>query len=73
VLWALVSLLFSAYVRYVAQYTTFYGSLGTVAILLFWQWLLSLSLIVGGEVNADLEGVRDEEDGPPSIPRGRQR
>jgi membrane protein len=59
VLWALVSLLFSTYVRWFAQYTTFYGSLAAVAILLFWLWLLALALVVGGEVNADLEGVRD--------------
>lgn len=59
VLWALVSLLFSTYVRLFARYVTFYGSLAAVAILLFWMWLLALALVVGGEVNADLEGVRD--------------
>ena len=33
-----------------------------MAIFLFWLWLLALSLLVGGEVNAQLEGVRDEAD-----------
>ena len=59
-LWGVVSSLFSTYVRVFARYATFYGSLAAVAILLFWLWLLTLSLLVGGEVNADLEGVRDE-------------
>ena len=65
VLWGLVSLLFSTYVRVFAGYATFYGSLAAVAILLFWLWLLAFALVVGGEVNADLEGVRDpvDEDG----------
>ena len=61
VLWAVVSILFSAYIRVFPRYATFYGSLAAVAILAFWLWLLSLSLLVGGEVNADLEGIRDPD------------
>lgn len=58
-LWAAASAGFSYYVARFARYATFYGSLATVAIVLFWLWLLSLALLVGGEVNAQLEGVRD--------------
>lgn len=65
VLWAVVSLLFSAYIRVFPRYATFYGSLAAVAILAFWLWLLSLSLLVGGEVNADLEGIRDPDASEP--------
>ena len=61
-LWTFLSLVFSLYVTRLARYVTLYGSLATVAILLFWLWLLSLALLVGGEVNAQLEGIRD--DGP---------
>lgn len=59
VLWATTTALFSFYVTKLAGYATFYGSLAAVAILLFWLWLLSVALLVGGEVNAQLEGVRD--------------
>lgn len=61
-LWTVLSLVFSLYVTRLARYVTLYGGLATVAILLFWLWLLSLALLVGGEVNAQLEGIRD--DGP---------
>jgi membrane protein len=58
-LWGLCSALFSLYVAELAQYATLYGNLATVAILMLWLWLLSMALIVGGEVNAELERLRD--------------
>jgi membrane protein len=58
-LWDLVSLAYAYYVSAIAKYTTFYGSLASVAILLLWLWLLAMALLVGGEVNAQLEGIRD--------------
>ncbi|HMY15428.1 MAG TPA: YihY/virulence factor BrkB family protein [Polyangium sp.] len=63
-LWAAVSVLFSYYVGTLAQYATLYGNLASVAVLLFWLWLISLSVLVGCEVNAQLEGVRDPADEP---------
>lgn len=61
-LWASVSILFTYYVGTLAQYATLYGNLASVAVLLFWLWLISLSVLVGCEVNAQLEGVRDPAD-----------
>lgn len=58
-LWGVVSYLFSLYVRSLARYATLYGNLANVAVLMFWLWLLSLALLVGGEINAQLEGVRE--------------
>jgi membrane protein len=63
-LWAIVSTIFSYYVGTLAQYATLYGNLASVAVLLFWLYLISLSLLVGGEVNAQLEGVRDPTEEP---------
>ncbi len=60
VLWALTSALFSFYVSSLSRYATLYGGLAAVAIFLFWLWLLALALLVGGEVNAQLDGLRDE-------------
>jgi membrane protein len=58
VLWAIVSTLFSLYVAVLGRYATFYGSLATVAIFLFWLWLLAMALLVGAELNARLERER---------------
>jgi membrane protein len=64
-LWALVSWGFGTYVRTIAHYAVFYGSLATVAVILLWLYLTSLALVVGAEVNAILEGMRDPA-APPS-------
>jgi membrane protein len=58
VLWAAVSLFFSMYVRQLASYSQFYGGLAAVVVLLLWLWLMAFALLVGGEINARLEGVR---------------
>ncbi|MDB4998825.1 MAG: Inner rane protein YihY, formerly thought to be RNase [Myxococcaceae bacterium] len=58
-LWAIVSWAFGTYVRTIGDYAVYYGSLATVAVLLLWLYLTSLSFIVGAEVNAQLEGVRE--------------
>jgi len=58
-LWTALSAGFSVYVSDFERFSTFYGSLATVAIFLLWLWLLAIALLIGGEVNAILEGVRD--------------
>jgi membrane protein len=60
VLWVAVSWVFGAYVRSMAHYAVFYGSLATVAVILLWLYLTSLALVAGAEVNAQLEGIRKE-------------
>lgn len=63
-LWSITTALFSLYVAKLARYATLYGGLAAVAIFLFWLWLLALAMLVGGEVNAQLEGVRVD---PPEL------
>lgn len=46
---------FGAYVRDLASYALFYGSLAAVATMLVWLYLLSLALLLGAELNAQLE------------------
>jgi membrane protein len=58
VLWLVVSWVFGLYAVSVSAYAVYYGSLAAVAVLLVWLYLTSLSLVVGAEVNAQLEGIR---------------
>jgi membrane protein len=53
--WLLVSWVFGVYVVSIADYAFYYGGLAAVATLLVWLYLTSLSLVVGAEVNAQLE------------------
>jgi membrane protein len=57
-LWLLISWGFGLYVTSLGQYTLYYGSLAAVAVLLMWFWLTSLALLIGAELNAQLEGSR---------------
>jgi membrane protein len=61
IVWLAVSWAFGNYVISLAEYAVYYGSLAAVAVLLLWLYLTSLSLLLGAEVNAILEGVRDRE------------
>ncbi len=57
-LWLIISWAFGFYVTSLGQYTLYYGSLAAVAVLLMWFWLTSLALLIGAELNAQLEGSR---------------
>lgn len=56
--WLTVSWAFGTYAASLADYALYYGSLAAVAVMLVWLYLTSLSLVIGAEVNAQLEGVR---------------
>jgi membrane protein len=56
--WLAVSWAFGAYVVSIADYTFYYGGLAAVAVLLVWLYLTSLALVLGAEVNAQLEGAK---------------
>lgn len=48
------SLIFSYYVNNFASYSVIYGSLGAIIILLLWLFIVAVSVILGGELNASL-------------------
>lgn len=56
-LWLGGSYGFNVYLRYFNTYGAVYGSLGTVIIAMLWFYISSLAILLGGEVNAVLEGA----------------
>ncbi len=56
--WALSSLAFSFYVSRFANYSSTYGSLGGLIVLMLWLYISGLVIIIGGEINAVLSRNR---------------
>jgi uncharacterized BrkB/YihY/UPF0761 family membrane protein len=57
--WLGLSWGFGTYVSSLGNYAVYYGSVAAVAVLLIWLYLTSLTLVIGAEVNAQLEGIRE--------------
>lgn len=55
VLWLLVSLGFRLYLNFFNSYNATYGSLGAVIILLLWFYLTGAAILLGGEINCEIE------------------
>jgi membrane protein len=53
--WILVSLGFSYYVSQFGSYNKVYGSIGTFIVLMTWMYLMGFVILVGGEINAEIE------------------
>jgi membrane protein len=54
VLWFLSTYGFSQYMKNFPYYNAIYGTLGAFVVLMGWMYLTSLSLLIGGEVNAEI-------------------
>jgi membrane protein len=55
VLWLLATLGFGFYVANFGNYNATYGSLGAVIVFLTWLYLIAYILLLGGELNSELE------------------
>jgi membrane protein len=73
VLWLVGSILFSIYTANFGKYNETYGSLGAVVIVMLWLMLTAFAVIVGAELNAEVERQtrRDTTKGRPQQMGGR--
>jgi membrane protein len=53
--WMVASLGFAFYVNRFGSYNKTYGSIGAVIVLLTWMYVTGLLILVGGEINSEIE------------------
>lgn len=67
VLWQVVSLGFSFYVSNFSSYSSTYGSLGGLIVLMLWFFLTGLILVIGGEINAMIHRRKNVKNEPAKV------
>jgi membrane protein len=65
VLWVIASAAFAFYVANFSSYNKTYGSLAAVIIFLIWLWITNVVILLGAELNAEVERGRQIEQGHP--------
>lgn len=53
--WLMISLGFKLYVSLFGSLTVTYGSIGAMMILLMWLYMSTTAILIGGEINSELE------------------
>ena len=66
VVWIIASALFALYVANFSSYNKTYGALGGVIVFLVWLWISNIAVLLGAELNAELERGRQIEGGHPA-------
>jgi membrane protein len=71
--WLLGSVLFELYVQRFSSYGATYGALGGVIVLIMWFYLGGFAVVLGAELNAEMEHQTavDTTEGPP-VPMGQR-
>lgn len=73
VLWLAASALFSWYIANFGNYNATYGSLGAAIGLMTWMWISMIVVLVGAELNAQIEQrTTPRSDAPGGASRGRR-
>jgi membrane protein len=65
-IWIAGSAAFALYIENFGSYNKTYGTLGGVIVFLVWLWLVNMAVLVGAELNAELERDRQIEAGLPA-------
>jgi len=64
ILWMVASLGFRVYVQHFSDYNATYGALGAAMLLLLWLYVSGLAVLVGAELNAEIEHASPQGKNP---------
>jgi membrane protein len=70
--WIIASLILRVYLHFFNSYSATYGSLGAVIILLTWFYVTGLMLLLGAEVNAEIENAAAKRGMPDAKHKGQK-
>lgn len=65
-LWIVASAAFAFYVASFASYNKTYGALGGIVVFLVWLWITNTVILLGAELNAEIERGRQIQAGAPA-------
>jgi membrane protein len=63
VVWVVASVVFALYVANFGAYDKTYGTLGGVVVFLLWMWITNIAILLGAELNAEIERARQLHQG----------
>jgi len=66
VIWVIASVAFAFYVSNFGSYNKTYGSLAGVIVTLLWLWITNIALLLGAEIDSELERARQLQAGIPA-------
>lgn len=69
-LWLLISFGFKTYLQYFNSYSATYGSLGALIIMMLWFYFTGLAIMIGGEVNSEIENAAAKAGEPDAKEKG---
>jgi membrane protein len=72
-LWLVVSFGFKIYLHFMNYYSSTYGSIGAVIILMMWFYFFGIAILVGAEVNSEIEKAAGTVAAPQAQPPKLQR
>ena len=70
VLWLVVSAGFKVYLHYFDSYPKTYGSLGAVIVLMLWLYFTGAAVLIGGEINSEIENAAAQQGEPEAKEKG---
>jgi membrane protein len=72
-LWLLSSLGFKLYLQYVSNIALVHGALDSVIVLLLWLYLSGFAILIGAELNAEIDRALPSRDERPQHPNRKKR